>query len=178
MIRDIQLHDRLARLLRYPGEGGAPATQALIADLTTLLPGAGEFLGQLQVFCAAHRSEDLEEIYTQNFDNTAEQSLDVGWQLYGENYTRGAFLVAMRGRLRDCGVPENGELPDHITHVLPVLARTDEKTARLLAIEVALPAITKVRDALRASSSPYVGVLELVLKVLVSYRTTPETANA
>ena len=64
---------------------------------------------------------ELEELYTRTFDNVAERSLEVGWQLFGENYARGVLMVRLPGADARHGVPEDTELPDHLTHVLALL---------------------------------------------------------
>jgi len=71
-------------------------------------------------------------------------TLEIGWHLFGEQYERGEFLVNMRGRLREAGIPEIGELPDHLLHVLPLLDRLDPQDARAFADTFVLPALEKI----------------------------------
>ena len=49
---------------------------------------------------------DLEELFTRTFDINPQCTLELGWQLYGEDYNRGAFLVRMRELMREKGVEE------------------------------------------------------------------------
>ena len=91
--------------------------------------------------------------------------LEVGWHLYGEDYHRGAFLVRMRGLLREHGVPEETELPDHLTHVLPVLGRLDDARAEALARGYVLPALVKMLDGFGEKRNPY-RQLRLSLKTM------------
>ena len=67
--------------------------------------------------------ERLQELFTQSFDLSPLCSLEVGWHLYGEEYARGNFLVAMRGLLRDHGIEESTELPDHSVPTNPCHSR-------------------------------------------------------
>ena len=65
---------------------------------------------------------ELEETYARTFDINPACALEVGWHLFGEEYARGLFLVRLRGEMREHGVEESSELPDHITHVLALIA--------------------------------------------------------
>ena len=96
-------HRELASALCYPV---GDETRTVLADF----PGF-EQLG----------STELEELYTRTFDINPVCSLEVGWHLFGEDYNRGAFLVRMRGLLREHGIEEGAELPDHLESVLRVL---------------------------------------------------------
>lgn len=108
----------------------------------------------------------LEELYTRTFDVNPVCSLETGWHLFGEDYNRGAFLVRLRGLLREHGVEESTELPDHLETVLRLLDAMEEKEASALAREFVLPAVAKMRAALAGSNNPYGAVLEEIERVL------------
>ncbi|MBI3071389.1 MAG: molecular chaperone TorD family protein [Deltaproteobacteria bacterium] len=78
-------------------------------------------------FVAGRDLRELEELYTSTFDIQGNVCLDVGYQLFGETYKRGQFIVKLRVALREAGVSEAGELPDHLPSVLRFLARRDEE---------------------------------------------------
>jgi nitrate reductase delta subunit len=162
------IYDSLAGLISYPAEGYldrlAAAAQMLAADMP-------EAAGRLD---CAHESlrdlspEQLEELYTQTFDMNPACSLEVGWHLYGENYSRGEFLVQMRQDLRRFGLSESTELPDHLTHVLRAVARmTPARADRCISGQV-LPALQKMLAGLGENGSPYQHVLEAIRSVLTS----------
>ena len=97
----IQVHDALACLLTYPGEAGAgerypEAVQTIVRACPETEADLGGFLEGI----AALDAGELEELYTRTFDNVAARSLEVGWQLFGENYARGTLLVRFRGLMR------------------------------------------------------------------------------
>jgi len=94
-----------------------------------------------------------QELYIQTFEFNPACTLEVGWHLFGENYERGAFLVSMREQLRRHGIPESGELPDHLCHLLTLLARLEPAEAERLAGEFLLPALAKLRAGLK--DNPY-----------------------
>lgn len=137
--------DRLATLIRYPGDGTAPAIAAAVEQLSA---GDGEIAAALAPFARFIRETpetDLEEAYTRTFDINPLCCLEVGWQIHGDTYDRGAFLVKMRGFLRDHGLSEGTELPDHLGAILPLVPLLDESEARELRDVFILPAVIRMR---------------------------------
>lgn len=103
--------------------------------------------------------ETLEELYTQTFDLNPVCCLDLGWHLFGENYERGEFLVRMRNDLRRHGVEETGELPDHLSHVLKLLAAMPETEAASLAASHVQPGLEKMRAGFEGGNSPFANLI-------------------
>jgi nitrate reductase delta subunit len=125
----------------------------------------GELANLLRYPCEGRwgmSTEALQELYVQTFEFNPACTLEVGWHLYGENYERGEFLVRMRSELRRYGIAESTELPDHLTHLLPLMARMDHDEAARLAGECLLPAIEKVRAAITGKENPYDSALALI----------------
>jgi nitrate reductase delta subunit len=104
---------------------------------------------------AALSVTELEETYTRVFDLNPDATLDIGWHLFGEDYARGEFLVHLRQKAREYGVAETTELPDHLTRVLPLLARMPEEEASEFASKFVLPALAKIAKTLARAASPY-----------------------
>lgn len=104
-------------------------------------------------------TEQLQELYIQTFDLNPDCALDIGWHLFGENYERGEFLVKVRGEMRRYGVPESAELPDHLTHVLPLMARMEESDAAEFTAAFLLPALAKMLAALEGKDNPFAELL-------------------
>ena len=94
----------------------------------------------------------LQELFVQAFDLNPASTLEIGWHLFGEQYERGEFLVDLRGRLREAGVAETGELPDHLRHVLPLVARLEPDDARAFGNVFLRPALQKIAAGLPADS--------------------------
>lgn len=158
--------DRLAALLRYPGEGYQHAAERCMEALSKSGPEAAllvvEFLERTQD-CSI---EELQALYTATFDLDPACSLEVGWHLFGENYERGEFLVKMRVELRRLGLSESTELPDHLTHALGVLARMEPEEAEEFATACLFPALDKMCAALQGQSNPFENVMLAVARVL------------
>jgi nitrate reductase delta subunit len=158
--------DRLGALLAYPRAGYQASLAECMSELPALHADASALLRPFFDRVREMPIEDLEELYTHTFDINPLCCLEVGWQLFGEEYARGAFLVDMRKMLRDCGVPESTELPDHMAHALAVLDRLAPESAAELAGNAVLPALKKMIDGLAGKENPFEHVLKAIASVL------------
>lgn len=161
-----EVHDALATLFSYPQESRGDVYSPALRGVAFHLPELAPPLEAFATAIADIAPGPLEELYTRTFDNVAERSLEVGWQLFGEQYARGALLVRMRDLLRLYGVPEETELPDHLTHVLRLLGRAPADLAAALVSHQVLPSTEKMLAGLRAIESPWCEVLEATRAVL------------
>jgi nitrate reductase assembly molybdenum cofactor insertion protein NarJ len=159
------VHDALAELLEYPRRGHAARCRELALRIAAEIPEAAADLAPLVRLAEETDLGSCEESYVRTFDVNAERALEVGWQVFGEQYARGAFLVRMRDWMRREGVAETSELPDHLTQVLRVLGRVPEDDARMLVGAAVVPSLARIRKAL-AGEGPYEGVLEAVARAL------------
>jgi nitrate reductase molybdenum cofactor assembly chaperone len=170
--------DSLAELLAYPGADFPARVEVCRAAVTDRLEAerrTAEFAERM----AALTPEGREELYTHTFDLSPACTLEIGWHIWGEAYERGAFLVRMRELLREIGLPESTELPDHLTSVLPALARIEPSGAADLAGKAVLPALDKILAGMRGKDNPYELVLRSVQAVIVQdiARPAPELAE-
>ena len=150
----------LSALLSYPKAGFRDRFESARKSLAAQAPEAAAALEPFAALVAASSDTEMEEAFTQTFDLNPACALEIGWHLYGEEYKRGEFLVEMRRLMRRLGVPEDTELPDHLSHVLAVLPLMEREEARELATEKVLPALAKIRKA--AAGHPYDGVLRAI----------------
>jgi len=172
-----RIHELLGRLMQYPDEGYVHRVRETLAGLERDTPQAAARLRAFHDRIADFATEELEELFTRTFDLNPVCALEVGWQLYGEEYTRGAFLVFVRGALRRHEIAETAELPDHLTHVLPLLDRLPEDEASELARGAVLPALKKMLQGLNGKNSPYEDLL-LAVREQVERRFQPEPVEA
>lgn len=163
-----RVYDALARLLGYPAEDTLGVAELCQAALAETVPEAAALLVRFAEKVQGLTTEELQELYTQTFDLNPVCSLEVGWQLFGENYSRGEFLVAMRQILRRLGIAESTELPDHLTHVLPALGRMSPREANRFAARHLLPALDKMLHGLAGKNCPYEWVLAAIQAVVLS----------
>ncbi|MHC4822945.1 MAG: nitrate reductase molybdenum cofactor assembly chaperone [Planctomycetota bacterium] len=163
---DRKVYKVLSRLLRYPGEGYKQESGRWIAEVRETCPAAGDALARFQDFLADSTPEALEEKFCRTFDNSQSAALEIGWHLHGESYDRGAHLVRMRELLREHDLDEGGELPDHLSNVLQVMAACDADLSRRLAEEMVEPSVKKICISLASGQNPYETVLDAVLEVI------------
>jgi nitrate reductase delta subunit len=163
-----RIYDALADLLAYPG----PAFQQRLADCREALgrqaPEALHYFNRFAERSGSLLTEELEELYTHTFDLNPVCSLEIGWHLFGENYSRGEFLVTMRQAMRELGLEESTELPDHLVHVLQVACRMQPGQADRFTTRYLLPALEKMQAGLADKANPYQDLLETIRSVLIS----------
>lgn len=142
----VEVWDAFAGLLGYPGGRGERLTSEWTPRLVARFPGLEGELAPLVELASRLGEGECEELYTRTFDGSSERALELGWHLHGENYARGVLLVRLRALLRQAGLDEGGELPDHVSNVLRLLGRVDETMARALVDNVLAPALDKALE--------------------------------
>jgi nitrate reductase molybdenum cofactor assembly chaperone NarJ/NarW len=159
----------ISRLLSYPDDHYVQLVELLYllvqAEHADVARGISAF-GQDVEQCTKY---ELEEAYTRTFDVNPSCALEIGWHLFGEDYMRGQFLVRMRGELAKYEIPESSELPDHLTHVLAVIAAMPEEGARVFSHACVFPALHKMQAALDKTASPYRHLIRCLIAVLEQY---------
>jgi len=155
VIMDREIYDGLGRILSYPGPIFRKNLEICWAHAAVANRAAAAFLWDLLEETRGMSTPDLQELYTRTFDLNPVCALDVGWHLYGEAYERGRFLVRMREMLRQVGIAEGTELPDHLTAVLPALGRLAPEEAGAFAAAYVLPALRRMLEGLAGKDNPY-----------------------
>jgi nitrate reductase molybdenum cofactor assembly chaperone len=163
-----ELYGLFSELFAYPRQGYARAARGCASAAGGFLPEALDDLTKFEECIRGKTTEQLEELFVGTFDLNPVCVLEIGWHLYGDNYDRGAFLVKMRERLRQYGVAETSELPDHLTHVLALLARMDAEDAGAFATKSVLPALDKMLAGIAGKGSPFEFLLRALRKTLAS----------
>ena len=158
--------DRIGPLLTYPrgdyGDRLEFCRTVLPLDDAEADSLLGGFVRQIQSLSL----EEVQELYTHTFDLNPVCALEVGWQLHGEDYSRGEFLVAMRKQLRLYRIPESRELPDHLSCVLSLLDRLEPEEARNFKEDSLRPALNKMLAGFLDESNPYRNLLLAIAKLL------------
>ncbi|MFB3813048.1 MAG: nitrate reductase molybdenum cofactor assembly chaperone [Terriglobales bacterium] len=157
------IYERLAAVLTYPDEDyhGRVLECVAVAKST-----AGHELRKFIEKTAALSVAQLQELFAVTFELNLEGSLEAGWHLYGEDGRRAALLVRLREQMRLHGVDETKELPDHLTNVLPLLARLEHTAAAELVGTCVQPALRKMLAATTGKANPYEHLLAAVAAVL------------
>ncbi len=168
-----QRYDALAKLLSYPG----PEHRETLSSLGAALAGDPADVRAARLVLAFDREtsgrslEELEELYTRTFDLNPDASLETGWQLFGETYERGAYLVKMRALLRSCGIEESGELPDHLSYLLMAVGRLSDEEAGSVSASYLRKSVGKMIAAFADDTNPYLKLLQAAAIVIEG--TTP-----
>lgn len=157
-----------SRLLSYPDQHTAQAAELLYIVLQSEVDEAATSVSQFGTFLDQNEIWQVEEAFTGTFDVNPSCALEVGWHLFGEEYARGMFLVRMREELRKHDLPESVELPDHISHVLAVVAAMQEAEAAKFVTACVQPAVKKMNEALSNTESPYRHVIAGLASVIRS----------
>jgi nitrate reductase delta subunit len=147
---------KLSGLLVYPG----PDYQARVDSCLVECEPSG--ISEFAATIAGLPSEAVQELYTQTFDWNPDTTLDIGWHLFGENYDRGDFLVKLRSAMREYGLPESGELPDHLSHVLPLLDHMPADERAPFAEKFLLPALEKLASGLQKTESAFLPLIQAI----------------
>ena len=159
--------DRLAALLAYPGEGYFEEAELCRQALAETHPEAARHLAGFTEAVRGLTTEKLQELFTRTFDLNPVCALEVGWQLYGDEYKRGEFLVRMRQTLSRYDLPPSVELPYHLTRVLQLLARLAPEEAEPFARHFVAPAVAKMLAGLEGKGNPFEGVLRAISNVVL-----------
>lgn len=166
--------DSLGKLLQYPSPGFHENLSTL---MTHLKESDSPSAGNVALFAEHVQDlplEDCEELFTRTFDINPICALEVGWQLYGESYERGNFIVSMRQGLKQYNLPESDELPDHLSHVLQAIGRMKEEQASEFIGKMALPAVKKMSKGLEGKENPFRYILNGILSELAARTNEPE----
>lgn len=165
----VTLFDDLAGLAVFPRCPMAPHAHACATEWRDTCPEAAAAIERFAASVAGLSLPALQEEYTAAFDFDPACALELGWHLYGDAFERGAFLVEIRDALTRAGVAESDGLPDHIAHLLPLLAREEAECAQAHAAMIA-PAIARVRESLQKRRSPYLDLLAAIETAVAALR--------
>ena len=136
----------------YPREGYKEKVDACMEMLTNHYPEAAQSFKRFHNFIKSKNIFEIEEIFGITFHIQAICYLDIGYVLFGEDYSRGEFLLNMKKEQakikHDCGE----ELADNLPHVLQLMAiSTDQTFIEELAVRALIPALEKILDEFKAS---------------------------
>ncbi|MCL4216529.1 MAG: hypothetical protein KJ052_05940 [Candidatus Hydrogenedentes bacterium] len=169
--------DALSEIIVYPEAHLQDRLESCTERIEPIDSDAAGLLREFSRRIAGKTLSELEEVYIQTFDMNPTRTLDLGWQLFGEDYNRGIFLVKVRQEMKRLGIDETHELPDHITQVLKVLGRMEPDKAEDFAVACVLPALRKTCGAVN-EDNPYRPLVEAVVQLLAAnYQESTEEAN-
>lgn len=159
----------LAELCDYPTARTAATARLTAMFLEDRCPEAASAIRRFVARVDGPPLAELEERYSAVFDFHPARTLDLGYQLFGETYKRGVFLVRMKEAALAHAIDTAAELPDHLPNVLRLLADlAPEEAPRDLAEEVVLPALARILSTFEDDGGGYRDALSAVKAVLMS----------
>jgi nitrate reductase delta subunit len=160
-----QIYHLLSTLLEYPRPSLLESARECARLLAQESPEAAAQIVRFLTLAEQTQPGQLEEIYTGTFDINPTCTIYAGYQLFGESYKRGEFLVRLKEKYRQWDFFEGNELADHLAVLLRFLGRLDPKEtlARELIEDCLAPALEKMNgsfpDASGETVNPYGCVL-------------------
>ena len=116
---------KISVLFDYPNQNYYEAAAKIRAELTEGYKDAVEELEKFEKLIPKDIYK-LQEIYTKSFEVQAVTSLEIGYLLYGDDYTRGDVMVGLSqehaAANNDCGE----ELSDHLANVLRLISKLEK----------------------------------------------------
>ena len=131
----------LSKLFEYPDESYGSVVTKMISELAEQYPDASK---ELEAFSSLLPTDTyrLQELYTKSFEVQAVTSLEIGYLLYGDDYTRGEVMVGLNQEHRAVGNELGTELSDHLANVLRLLPKMkDEAVINELVTLMVAPAV-------------------------------------
>jgi len=157
-------------LLDYPSEelvGSLPTIRSAVAGLPDTM--AAPLLGFIEHLAGSDLA-DLQATYVDTFDDRRRCNLFLTYFAHGDTRKRGMALLRFKQAYLGAGVvPDDAELPDHLSVVLEFAATVDPDAGRRL-LEDHRAGLEVLRLSLRDLASPYAGVLEAVCATLPALR--------
>ena len=131
----------IAKLFDYPDATYYSHVTDMASELAEQYPDASK---ELDAFSKLLPNDVyvLQELYTKSFEVQAVTSLEIGYLLYGDDYTRGEVMVGLNQEHRAVGNELGTELSDHLANVLRLLPKMkDEAVVNELVTLMVAPAV-------------------------------------
>ncbi|MDR8390746.1 hypothetical protein NC796_06340 [Aliifodinibius sp. S!AR15-10] len=117
----------LAELFYFPGEDYRKKVKKCRDFLEADYPELVDDFAAFEDFVTKTPSRRIEEIYMRTFDIQALCCMDVGYVLFGEDYTRGKILANLNQELHEAGIDSRGELADRLPNMLQLIPHLDDR---------------------------------------------------
>ena len=135
----------VSRAFRYPTVDFGNSLRELEAYSSGKMPGQAARAGLAREEAGKYFLNDLEEIYADLFYIKPLVSLDIGYQLFGDERKRVEFLLHLKTLQQRHSVDCGTELPDSLPNILTLLTRMAEGEDRDELVRLALaPALGKM----------------------------------
>lgn len=116
----------ISKLFDYPDDSYIQNVERASKALSTNYPSASMELDEFKKLLPTD-IDRLQELYTKSFEVQAITSLEVGYVLYGDDYTRGEILANLTREHQTVGNDCGGELPDHLANLLRLVSKIEDR---------------------------------------------------
>lgn len=145
MINSRIIYNLIADILEYPDDALAGKAFKCAELLSGDYPAAAKKLNKFVDSTKGESLGHLEEVYTATFDINPMCSLDVGYQLFGENFKRSKFMVKLKQSYKEHDFDSGNGLPDYLPTMLRFLSGIDdEQIETSLLKDCIVPALSKM----------------------------------
>lgn len=142
----------LSEIFKYPKEGYKENVQKCMNMLQDNYPEAASTFERFNTYIQGKTLHEIEEVFGITFHIQAICFLDIGYVLFGEDYTRGEFLVNMKKEQEKIGHDYGEELADNLPHVLTLMQKSnDDEFVKELSVRIMIPALEKMLTEFNAS---------------------------
>jgi nitrate reductase delta subunit len=159
-------YELLAELFEFPTARALATAERCGLQLSLRNPEATRAVARFASWVAGSELVQIEEEYARTFEAQPGGCLEVGYQLYGDDYRRGLFLMRIQAAAHAHAIAPGDALADHLSSMLRLLARMSIfEDPRTLADESVLPACARLLASLDVRS-PYRALLEATCLLL------------
>lgn len=124
---DLIHYDILASIFYFPDDFYLERVETCQSILEEKYPVLAQEFEPFLEFVKDIPDEELEKIFIRTFDIQALCCLDVGYVLFGEDYTRGKILANLNKEQFEAGVDCKGELADRLPNLLRLMPRLQDQ---------------------------------------------------
>jgi nitrate reductase assembly molybdenum cofactor insertion protein NarJ len=119
-------YELLSKLFEYPDSSYKQSIVDIADNIKEKYPLASKELMELHSKLP-NDIYKLQELYTKSFEVQAITSLEIGYVLYGDDYTRGEILANLSAEQKRVGNSCDMELPDHLSNILRLISRLEDR---------------------------------------------------
>ncbi|HKS75437.1 MAG TPA: nitrate reductase molybdenum cofactor assembly chaperone [Terriglobales bacterium] len=175
----MDLHALFAEIVDYPRPQLESYVQECAVRLRDQSPETAGLLERFHEFQAGIPLGKLQEAYTSIFDMQPECTLNLGYQLLGDDWRRSILLFQLKEIYQARNFEAGCELPDQLSVVLRFLATAHDSTEGAeIENDLLVPVLSRMAASIHLGESPYRWILQALLAWLGESRKAIEPGSA
>ena len=159
----------LSALLQYPDHDLLSQIEMIETEIEDVpSKEMKKCMNDFLLYLKTHSPIHLQEDYTTAFDMNPSTTLNLTYQLYGDNEKRADMLARLQQRYQDAGYERTtGELPDYLPMMLEFLSVCPD-TENTELIWECLRGLEDVVDRLQKAAPPYAALLQPLIPMVAN----------